>query len=332
MFLVEITKRNFMAASLAMLANGAVKAGPALAAGYPDKPVRIVVPYSAGGITDILARALAQKLSEAWGKPFIVENKPAGGGLVGVEYVAKSPADGYTLLVSADATFVFDQHTHSKLPYDPINDFAPITGLGISPQALVVHPSVPVKTFADLIALGKQKPGALNYGTFGIGTSGHLNIVLIEQMTGAKFTAVHYHGAAPAIVDLLGGHIQMMIVSIGLVAQPWQAGQLKVLGFGSTERIPRFPNVPTLAESGLPGYQAGSWYGLVAPKGTPQDVVEKLNTETQKIFGDPEFRKKFLDPNFIYSIASSPEKFAERIHADSAKWGKIISDEKIHVD
>jgi tripartite-type tricarboxylate transporter receptor subunit TctC len=328
--LFEITKRNFVAASLTMLANGIVR--PALAASYPDKPVRMVVPYSAGGITDILARALAQKLSEVWGQPFIVENKPAGAGLVGVEYVAKSPADGYTLLVGADASLVFDQYTHSKLPYDPIADFAPITGLGISPQALVVHPSVPVKTFADLIVLGKEKPGMLNYGTFGIGTSGHLNIVLIEKMTGAKFTPVHYHGAAPAVVDLLGGHIQMMIVSIGLVAQAWQANQLKVLGFGSTERIPRFPNVPTLAESGLPGYQAGSWYGLVAPKGTPPDVVGKLNAETQKIFSDPDFRKKFLDPNFIYSIASSPEKFAERIHSDSAKWGKIIRDEKIHVD
>ena len=332
MFPVEITKRNFMAASLALLANGVVRAGPASAAGYPDKPVRIVVPYSAGGITDILARALAQKLSEAWGKPFIVENKPAGGGLVGVEYVAKSPADGYTLLVSADATFVFDQHTHSKLPYNPVNDFAPITGLGISPQALVVHPSVPVKTFADLIALGKQKPGALNYGTFGIGTSGHLNIVLIEQMTGAKFTAVHYHGAAPAIVDLLGGHIQMMIVSIGLVAQPWQAGQLKVLGFGSAERIPRYPDVPTLAESGLPGYQAGSWYGLAAPAGTPPDVIETLSAQTQKIFSDPGFRDKFLAPNFIYSIASPPAEFAARIRADAAKWQKIIRDANVHVD
>jgi tripartite-type tricarboxylate transporter receptor subunit TctC len=332
LFQIEMTRRNAVAALLAALANGVAGAAPALAESYPDKPVRIVVPYSAGGITDILARALAQKLSEAWGQPFIVENKPAGGGLVGVEYVAKSPADGYTLLVSADATFVFDQHTHSKLPYDPINDFAPITGLGISPQALVVHPSVPVKTFADLIALGKEKPGTLNYGTFGIGTSGHLNIVLIEETTGAKFTAVHYHGAAPAIVDLLGGHIQMMIVSIGLVAQAWKAGQLRVLGFGSTERIPRFPDVPTLAESGLPGYQAGSWYGFVAPKATPRDVVEKLNAETQKIFSDPEFRKKYLEPSFIYSIASSPEQFAARIHGDSAKWGKMIRDAKIHVD
>lgn len=327
-----MTRRGLLAVSSAMLASGMRFAAPAWAEAYPSRAVRIVVPFSAGGITDILARALAQKLAEAWGQPFVVENKPAGAGQVGVEYVAHAAADGYTLLVSADATFVTDQHVHSKLPYDPINDFAPITGLGISPQALVVHPSVPVTTFADLIALGKQKPGELNYGTFGIGTSGHLNIVLIEKMTGAKFTPVHYHGAAPAITDLLGGHIQMMIVSIGLVASAWQAGQLKVLGFGSTARIPRFPEVPTLAESGLPGYQAGSWYGFVAPKETPTDIVHKLNTQTQKIFADPAFRDKFLAPNFIYSIASAPEQFAERIRADSAKWEKVIRDANVHVD
>jgi tripartite-type tricarboxylate transporter receptor subunit TctC len=266
------------------------------------------------------------------GQEFVIENKPAGGSLVGVEYVAKSPPDGYTLLVTADASFVTMPHTHSKLPYDAINDFIPITGLGISPQALVVHPSVPVTTFADLIALGKRKPGELNYGTFGIGTSGHLNIVLIEGMTGAKFTAVHYRGAAPAITDLLGGHIQMMIVSIGLVSQSWQAGKLKVLGFGSTQRLRQFPDVPTLAESGLPDYQAGSWYGLAAPKGTPQNIVDKLSAETQKIFADPAFRDKFLAPNFIYSIASSPADFAARIKADSIKWGKVIRDAHIHVD
>ncbi len=325
-------KQLVLAAVAAMLVAGGFAARPAAADSYPSKPVRIVVPFSPGGITDILARALAQKLSDAWGQQFVVENKPAGAGQVGVEYVARSPADGYTLLVTADATFVTDPHTHSKLPYDPLNDFVPITGLGISPQALVVHPSVPVKTFADLIALGKAKPGELNYGTFGIGTSGHLNIILIEKTTGARFTPVHYHGAAPAITDLLGGHIQMMIVSIGLVAQPWQAGQLKVLGFGSAARIPRFPDVPTLAESGLPGYEAGSWYGLAAPKGTPQEVIDRLSAETQKIFSDPEFRDKFLAPNFIYSIASPPGQFAQRIRADSVKWEKVIRDANVHVD
>ena len=327
-----MTKRIIVAAFSVMLVSCVLAAGPAPAETYPSKPVTIVVPFSAGGITDILARALGQKLSEAWGQPFVIENKPAGAGQVGVADVAKSSPDGYTLLVTADATFVTNPHTYSKLPYDPINDFVPITGLGISPQALVVHPSVPVTTFADLIALGRQRPGELNYGTFGIGTSGHLNIILIENMTGAKFTAVHYRGAAPAVTDLLGGHIQMMIVSIGLVAQPWQAGQLKVLGFGSAARLPQFPNVPTLAESGLPGYEAGSWYGLAAPKGTPRDIVDKLSTQTQKIFSDPEFRDKFLAPNFIYSIVSPPGEFAERIRADSVKWGKVVRDANVHVD
>src|SRR5262249_18863723 len=165
--------------------------------------------------------------------------------------------------------------------------------------------------------------GELNYGPFGIGSSGHLNIILLEGMTGTRFTPVHYRGAAPAITDLIGGHIQMIIVSIGLVAQPWQAGALKVLGFGSTERIAQYPDVPTLAESGLPGYEAGSWYGLAAPKGTPRDIVIKLNTQTQRVFDDPGFREKFLAPNFIFSIVSSPEAFAERIRLESAKRGKV---------
>jgi tripartite-type tricarboxylate transporter receptor subunit TctC len=183
---------------------------------------------------------------------------------------------------------------------------------------------VPARTFAELIELGRKKPGELNYGTFGIGTSGHLNIVLLESMTGARFTPVHYRGATPALTDTIAGHIQMMIVSIGLVAQPWQAGQLKVLGFGSTSRISQYPDVPTLAESGLPGYEAGSWYGLFAPAGTPRAIVDKINTETQRIFSDPAFRDRVLAPSFIDSIVSSPEQFTARIQSDSAKWGNVI--------
>jgi len=196
-------------------------ASAAQAQSYPSKPVHIVVPYAAGGITDIIARALGARLSEALKQQFIIENKPTGAGIVGTNEVARAAPDGHTLLVAADAAFVTAPHTYAKLPYDPLKDFAPITGLGISPQALIVNPSVPVQTLADLIALGKAKPGALNYGTFGVGTSGHLNIVLIESMTGAKFTPIHYRGATPALTDTIAGHIQMMIVSIGLVAQPW---------------------------------------------------------------------------------------------------------------
>jgi tripartite-type tricarboxylate transporter receptor subunit TctC len=299
---------------------------------YPAKPIHIIVPFAPGGITDVVARALGQRLSEAWKQQVVVENRPTGAGIVGVDSVAKAAPDGHTLLVAADANFVTAPHTYSKLPYDAFKDFAPISGLGISPQALIVHPSVPANSFGELIELGKKKPGELNYGTFGIGTSGHLNIVLMESMTGAKFTPVHYRGATPALTDTIAGHIQMMIVSIGLVAQPWQAGQLKVLGFGSSSRIPQYPDVPTLAESGLPGYEAGSWYGLFAPAGTPSAIVEKINAETQRIFTDPAFRDRVLAPSFIYSIASSPEQFTARIRSDSAKWGKVIREANIKAE
>jgi tripartite-type tricarboxylate transporter receptor subunit TctC len=300
---------------------------------YPSKPIHIIVPFSAGGITDILGRALAQRLTETFGQQVVVENKPGGGtGQVGAEYVAKSAPDGTTLLVTADATLVTAPHVYSKLPYDALNDFAPITGLGISPQALIVNPTLPVKTVGELVALAKSKPGAINYGTFGIGSSGHLNIILIEGMTGASFTPVHYRGAAPAITDVIGGHIQMMIVSIGLITQPWQAGQLRVLGFGSSTRLPQYPDVPTLAESGLADYEAGSWYGLVAPKGTPPEIVEKLNAATRRIFEEPAFQEKFLAPSFIFPIVSSPEDFAARIRAEWAKWGKVIKDANVKAD
>ena len=305
----------------------------ASAQSYPSKSVRIVVPFAPGGITDIVARGLAQRLAEAWGQQVLVENKSGGGaGQLGAEAVANAAPDGHTLLVTADATFVTSPHLYGKLSYNPLNDFAPITGLGISPQALVVHPSLPVRTLSDLTDLARRKPGEINYGTFGIGSSGHLNIILLEGMTGTRFTPVHYRGAAPAITDAIGGHIQMMIVSIGLVAQPWQSGQLRVLGFGSATRLAQYPDMPTLAESGLPGYEAGSWYGLAAPKGTPAAIIDMLNAQTRRIFDDPTFRDRFLAPNFIFSIVSSPEAFAERLRLESAKWGRIIRDAGLKVE
>jgi tripartite-type tricarboxylate transporter receptor subunit TctC len=325
--------RQLLATAILALDLAFASCSLATAQSYPSKPIHIVVPFAPGGITDVIGRALAQRLAEAWGQQVVVENKPGGGtGQVGTDYVAKSAPDGYTLLVTADATFVTSPHTYSKLPYDPIADFVPITGLGISPQALIVNPSLPVRTVSELVDLAKTKPGEIYYGTFGIGSSGHLNIILLEGMTGTKFTPVHYRGAAPGITDVIGGHIQMMIVSIGLVTQSWQAGSLKVLGFGSTTRLPQYPDVPTIAESGLPGYEAGSWYGLAAPKGTPPEIVAKLNAETQRIFSDPAFREKFLAPNFIFSIVSSPDEFAERIRTESAKWGKVIKDAGVRVE
>jgi tripartite-type tricarboxylate transporter receptor subunit TctC len=317
---------------LAALAIVALGDAPASAQAYPSKPIRIIVPTSPGGITDTLARALAQRLTESFGQQVIVENKPGGAGHLGMEFVAKSAPDGYTLVVAADASFVVNPHLYSKLSYDPINELVPVSGLGISPQALVVHPSVPANTFSELVAYAKTKPSDINYGTFGIGTSGHLNIVHLESETGTKFTPVHYRGAAPAITDLLGGHIQMMIVAIGLLRQNIEAGKLRPLGIGSKQRLAQFPNIPTLDESGLPGFEAGSWYGLAAPRGTPAEIVDKLSAETQRIFGDPAFRDRYLASAVTFSIASPPEQFGARIRADLAKWGKVIKEAGIKVE
>ena len=319
------------AVAAAILCVGLAPARDAAAQAYPTKPIRIVVPYAAGGITDILARALGQRLGEALGQQIVIDNRPGANSQVGAEIVARSAPDGYTLLVSADTTFVMNPHLSAKLSYDALADFVPVSGLGISPQALVVHPSVPAKSVNELVALARAKPGEINYGTFGIGSSGHLNIELLQSLTGTKFTAVHYKGAAPALTDLLGGHIQMMIVSIGLVTQGWQAGHLKVLGFGSEKRIAKYPDVPTIAET-LPGYEAASWYGLVAPAGTPREIVDKLSAETQRIFAEPAFREKFLAPSMIFSIAGTPEDFAQRIKADYAKWGKVIKEAGVKVE
>jgi tripartite-type tricarboxylate transporter receptor subunit TctC len=210
----------------------------------------------------------------------------------------------------------------TKLPYDTLADFVPVTGLGISPQALVVHPSVPVKTLDELIALGRAKPGELNYGTFGIGSSGHLNIELMQSLTGAKFTAVHYKGAAPALTDLLGGHIQMMIVSIGLVTPGWQAGQLKVLAFGSDKRMPQYPDVATIAET-LPGYEAGSWYGLAAPAGTPREIVTRINRILEE-FLKTDAAKKQLALLGATTLGGAPERLTERMNREKALWGPIV--------
>lgn len=298
---------------------------------YPAKPIRLVVPFAPGGITDILARALGQRLAEAWGQQVVVENRPGANSQVGAEVVARAAPDGYTLMVSADTTFVMNPHLYGKVTYDALADFVPVSGLGISPQALVVHPGVPAVNVSGLVGLARTKPGELNYGTFGIGSSGHLNIELLQTMTGTKFTAVHYKGAAPALTDVIGGHIQMMIVSIGLVTQPWQAGQLKVLGFGSTARIAQFPDVPTIAESGLAGYEAASWYGLVAPAGTPREIVDKLYREIKRVVALPDVQEKLGAVGF-QPVVNTPDEFAARIKLELAKWEKVVHDAKIRVE
>jgi tripartite-type tricarboxylate transporter receptor subunit TctC len=307
--------------------------GAAVAQTYPTRPVTMIVAAAAGGVTDIVGRALGQELGKAWGQPVVIENRGGAANILGTEAVAKAAPDGYTLLVVEAGAFTINPTLYqNKLPYDPEKDFAPITGLVRINQAVLANKSLPVTTAGELIATAKAKPGQLTYGTAGIGTAPHMNMALFASMAGVNLVAVHYRGAAPALNDLIGDHINLMVVSVSLALPSVRAGQVKLLGIGSEKRLPQLPNVATIAESGLPGYEAGTWFGLFAPAGTPHDVVMNIDAQVQRIFADPAFRARFLDPQMYESIAGPPDKFADYIKAEQAKWAKVIHEANIKVE
>ena len=296
---------------------------------YPSKPVTIIVPAAPGGVTDALGRILAQRFTEAWGQQVIVENKPGANNQIAAEYVAKSASDGHTLFIGPEVTFVVNPSLYGRLAYDPVNDFVPITGLVTINHALVVNPALPVDSVKDLLALARTKPGDLNYGTFGIGSSGHLNMELLQALSGVKLQAVHYKGATPALTDVMAGHIHMMFISVGSAVPQWKAGKVKLLAVGAAQRMPLLPEAATVAESGLPDYAAGSWFGLFAPAGTPRPIVDKINAEVRRIFADADFRRSFLDRQYFESIVGTPEELAAYLKSEEQKWGKVIRDAKV---
>jgi tripartite-type tricarboxylate transporter receptor subunit TctC len=320
----------------AWLAAVVVSCLPAMAAAqgtsYPTKPVTIVVPAAPGGVTDALGRTLAQRFTEAWGQQVIVENKPGANNQIAAEYVTKAAPDGYTLLIGPEVTFVVNPSLYPKLAYDPVKGFTPISGLVTINHALIVNPALPAESVKDLITLAKQKPGEINYGTFGVGSSGHLNMELFQALSGAKFQAVHYKGATPALTDVMAGHIQMMFISVGSAVPQWKADKVKFLAVGAGKRMALLPDVPTVAESGLPGYEAVSWFGLFGPAGMPPETVAKINKEVRELFADPEFQKTFLDRYLFQSIAGSPEDLMSFVKSEEPKWRKIIQDAKIKVE
>jgi tripartite-type tricarboxylate transporter receptor subunit TctC len=303
---------------------------PVQAQTYPARPVTIVVGYPAGGAVDVITRAVAQRLGVNLGQPVIVENKPGASTQVGAEYVAKAAADGYTLLATDGTTFT-NQFLFHRLPYGPDRDFAPVSGLGILNQLLVVHPSFPAHSVTDLIALAKAKPGALNYATLGIGSSDHLATQMLEDLAGIEMTPVHYKGGAPALTDVLAGQVPIIFLSATLTAQSIQAGKLRALATASGQRLAHFPELPTVAET-VPGFEATVWQGLFAPAATPRDIVTKLNAEVQKILTDPAFRDGFLGPNFYDPGIGSADAFARYIAADEQRWGKVIASAKLSLD
>jgi tripartite-type tricarboxylate transporter receptor subunit TctC len=321
-------KRTLLLA-LAALLPVVVSAGPAPAS-YPDRMVKIVVPFAPGGGTDVVARTLAQEMAKDLGVSIIIENKPGAGTIIGTQAVAASAADGYTLLMGTFANAV-NPSLNPKLPYDPHRDFAPIALVARSFNIVVVNPNSPIQSIADLIAAAKADPEKLSYGTFGTGTSAHLAGELFKNMAGVNLTTVPYKGAAPAITDLVGGQIQVMFTTVASAASLIAGGQLRALAVTSAERSPAFPRLPTVAEAGVPGYAAESWYGLFAPAGTPADVIDGLNKSAATAVQSEAFQKLGVNEGLVM-VARPPEAFDQYVRGEEERWRKLIQDAGIRVE
>jgi tripartite-type tricarboxylate transporter receptor subunit TctC len=305
-----------------MLLCCAAVATHTLAQGYPDKPVRAVVPFPPGGAADIVARHVAQKLSEAFGQQFIVDNRAGAGGAIGTEQVARAGPDGYTVLFGSSSAMSINPHI-TKTPYDPIKGFTPVILTGYAPNVLVVHPSLPAKTVKELIAIARAKPGALNYASNGIGTLSHLTGELFMQRAGIKLVHVPYKGAAPATIDTISGQVTMLFAAYPSVSAQARAGKLKLLAVTSAKRIEIAPQLPTVAEAALPGFESNQWWGLYGPAGMPAAIVTKLNTETNRILGTADIRKRFAADG-AEPGGGSPNDLAAYLKDDYEKWGKVV--------
>jgi tripartite-type tricarboxylate transporter receptor subunit TctC len=307
--------------------------GTALSASaqYPVKPIHIVVPSAPGDGSDLTARLISDKLSAALGQPVIVENKLGAGGVVGTEYAARQPADGYTLIMANAGSHSINAALYSKLSYDPAKDFVAVALVGISPNMMVVNPSLPAKSVGEFIAYAKANPGKVNFASGGNGSSAHLSAELFKSMTGAPMNHVPYKGATPALTDLIGGQVQVMIGNMPPMLPHVKAGKLRALAVTTAHRYPGLPDVPTVAESGLAGYETVAWFGLFAPAGTPKDIVQRLNREVNAIVASSEIRDKLLGLG-MEPMPGSPEDFTARQAADIAKWKKVVADSGAKID
>ena len=303
----------------------------ALAQAYPSKPIRFVVPYPAGGPLDTVARLLAQKVSEGVGQPVVVDNKPGAGGNIGADIVAKSPADGYTILMGAVATHAINPTLYAAIPYDPVRDFAPITQVASTPNVLVVNPSVPATSVRDFIAYAKANPGKLNFGSGSTGSAGHLAGELFKAMAGVEMTHVPYKGAAPAMNDLVGGQIQLMFDNLASSLGQVKAGRIKAIAVTTAKRTPLAPDLPTVAESGLPGFDISTWFGVFAPANTPREARDLLHVQFTRALAAPDVREKMLALG-AEPVGSRPEEFAAYIKAEADKYARVIKASGAKVD
>jgi tripartite-type tricarboxylate transporter receptor subunit TctC len=314
--------------SLILAAGVAAGSVTAQTAKFPDKPIKMLVGFSAGGGTDVVARILAQKMSESLGQTVVVENRPGASGMIAGEVVAKSPADGYTLMMGSQTTFAVAPTLYKKETLDPARDFAGVAMGAISPLVLVVHPSVTAQSVNDVIAMAKAKPGTVYFGSGGLGTTPHMTGELFSSVAGIKLAHVPYRGEAPAINDLIGGQIPLMFANLSAVIGNIRAGQLRALAVTSAQRAPAAPEIPTVAEAGLPGFEAATWFALVAPAGTPADVLARLNAEVKRALAMPDVKQRFADLGMT-GEDSTPSALDAYIKSEIAKWTKVIKDADI---
>jgi tripartite-type tricarboxylate transporter receptor subunit TctC len=300
----------------------AATANLAYAQSYPSKPVRVIVPFPAASATDVVARTIGQKLSEKWGRPVIIENKPGAGGNLGTEIAAKAPADGYTILMGTVANAI-STSLYKKLNYDFVKDFTPVTLVATTPLVLAANPKFPASNIKEVIAYAKDKPGKVNFGSGGIGTSNHLAGEMLKSMAGIDMLHVPYKGTPAAHSDLLSGQVNLMFDNIVAVMPHLKSGRMKAIAVTSAKRVSTLPNVPTVAESGVPGFDAVSWIGALVPTGTPKDIVNKLNTDLVAVIGMPDVKER-LSASGAELAGSTPEQLAEHIRKETEKWAKAV--------
>ena len=303
----------------------------AMAQGYPNKPVRWVVPFPPGGSADIMGRMIGQDLAKTLGQQVVIENRAGASAIVGSEYVAKSPADGYTLLQANVSQMTIHPSLYPKLPYDPLKDFAPVTVLGVVTSVVVTTPALPVKSIQDLVALARKRPGLLNFTSSGAGASTHLTGELLKQRAGIAMTHISYKGSGPALTDVMAGFVEVMFENLPSALPFINAGKLQVLAVTGKDRSPVLKTVPTLAESGFPGFDMVSWQALVAPANTPKPVIDKLNAEVVRVLRTPEMKEKMIGLG-TEVVANTPEQFAQYLREEMAKWSKIVKDAGIKLE
>ena len=329
---ISASRRALTLGGIALAAAAVAAPLPAQAAdAYPSKPITIVVPFAAGGTTDILARVVGQALTKQLGQTVVVDNRAGAGGNIGGAFAAKAPADGYTLFMGTVGTHAINQSLYKKMPFDPLKDFAPLTRVAMVPNLLVANPGKPFKTVKELIAYAKANPGKVNFGSSGSGSSIHLSGELFNALAKVDMVHVPYKGSAPAVTDLVAGQIDIMFDNMPSAIQHVRSGRLRPLAVTTARRSPELPDVPTVAEAGVPGYEATSWFGMFAPASTPAPVVAKLNGALVKVLADPEVKKKLAEQG-AEAYSEKPEQFAEFIRKETAKWSKVVKDSGASAD